>query len=547
MALDAFDADDDVRPSGTGGRLVKVVQFDRDGLIQREFPSKQLTDDPFNEMYGNGIIKRPPYQLEQLVLLAESHPIHASCIEQKVADIIASGLNFVPRDPDQKSDQDFGDVSDWWESLFDDYTSTESLYAMEDDHQTIGMGAFEVGRDTSGLLKRLWPVPTHTIRVHRSSRLFVQIRGGQQRWFKAWGEPNNFFMASGKPAPKNTDPNLLANELLIFKRPSRRSSWYSSPTYISALGHIMLAIAARDYNLTFFENAREPRYVYIVTGLDEATVDKTVENLTLYLRTQHKEPHRNLLLPLTGENTNVQIERLGTQQNDMHWSRMVEMVDDEVLISHRVPPDRLGLARRGFLGGTVAVVVNRIYKDGVVARGQDLIEDRLDKFLRAEWARSKNGQAGDTTKIAWRVDLEAPDISDEKLDTDIAVVLAKNNLMTLNEARTKIGMPQRDDFADLTMAEWMKDKGFGGAAGGSSTPTGSNGLGGEVPVSASIDGLGLSPWIDFSMTYRQNQEEILKRLEDLDGFTADLIGGRYDNDPVLGSGRNGHSRKALPA
>jgi PBSX family phage portal protein len=461
-------------PQSSGARIARVVSFggiskaasstarDSDGLVMREFPSRQLTEDPFLNVSGYGnALRIPPYSFEQLVTLAEAHPIHAACIEQKVSDIIAGGPIFVPKrahedaDPAQKQE-----LEEWWESLTSDMTSLEVLQAMQTDYETLAWGMIEVARDTRGVVRQIYPVPAHTVRAHRSGRLFAQIRQGRQVWFKLWNESGNFYAKNGRPAPDGTPAQELANELLIFRKPSRRSTWYGIPTYISAVGHISLAIAARDYNVLWFSNAREPRLVIIVSGLAK-DVDRTIDELEEQLREQHKDPHRNLLLPIEGD-ARVQIERITVQQNDLHFARMLSMMDEAVLTAHRVPPDRLGIARQGFLGGSIANVTNRIYKDGVVARGQDIIEDRLNRFVEVEFARYKagGGIVGEPpptpSQLAYKMDFEALDISDESVDASIVHQLVMLDLMTINEGRARLHMSYDDRFADLTLSEWLK-------------------------------------------------------------------------------------------
>lgn len=513
----------------TGGRVMKVIAFgkgetDADGLVKREFPSKQILSDPFQGVSGYGRqLTIPPYSMEQLISLAEAHPIHSSCLEQKVTDIVAGGPMFVPKDEEEGSDlEERDDLIKWWEALTEDYTSLEVLNAMWLDYETLGWGILEVVRDVQGVVQRIYHLPAHTVRAHKSGRLFCQMRFGKQMWFKLWNEPNHFFALNGRPAPDDTEHERLANELLIFRKPSRRSEWYGIPMYVSAIGHLTLAVAARDYNVLFFENAREPRYVFVLSGL-AADMDDTIDSLERELKLAHKEPHRNLLLPIEG-NASVQIERLTMQQNDMHFTKLMDHTDESILTAHRMPPDRLGIARRGFLGGSVANVTNRIYKDGVVARGQDILEDRLYRFIALEYARAhgKSPKEGEQIldTLTWRVDFEAVDISDEVADSSVVVNLVKHEMLTLNEARQKLGYAPREEFEDMTLGEWVKETG-GGAPAAPGAPTPPAGAGEEPePADKSI------------YSFREEVLARLDDLEDLEGYAEELItsGERVNGD-----------------
>lgn len=840
-----------------GAVIHKVIGFggpnaslDPYGLAPKEFPSKQLLEDPFANVIGYGTtVRQPPYSMEQMVILAEAHPIHAACIEQKVADIVASGPVFVPREEGQDSGANADEkkeMEEWWEALSEDLTSLEIVNAIWSDYETVGWGCMEIARDKVGEVRRIYHVPAHTVRAHVSGRLFVQIRQGRTVVFKAYGEEGDWYSTSVRRAPKGTDPDRLANELLVFRKPSRRSTWYGIPVYISAIGNITLAIAARDFNVLFFSNNREPRNLIILTGMAE-DVDEVASSLTQQLAEQHKEPFHNMILPIEGD-AKVQVERMMLQQNDMHfclgddteiltadgwvtrpqltanqtefatfdihtgaieyqrasaitdrhfeemlhfesscvdlvvssehsmvyrnnsrngeaasswrkapasefvagrkhcefpaaglldgedvgisedeaelagwiiseghflsncaaiqisqnegeradrirlllkrldvphresmrvthpgkehvtfylnassasrrfrallgsekriptvmqrapievrqalygalmdgdgtrlgshtqmyttsdevladqvqqlaiglgyrthkgvkrnetggafyinaidrpyasWSRdsgktistngrkratvtqipygrnawcptvpngtivvrrsgkavvvgnskLMDATDEAILTAHRIPPDRLGIARRGFLGGSVANVTNRIYKDGVVARGQDILEDRLGRFITNEFALHKKVKP---ETIKWKIDLEQLDVSDESIDISNTVALVKNELITLNEGRGRIGLPRKDEFEDFTLGEFMQSKGIS-------------------PAAKSI----LDSTFDMALTQRTNtpvtpeQHAILTALDDLNGYIEEMLGDEDD-----GFSRNGHA------
>lgn len=423
--------------------------------------SKQLIEDPFTSITGyGGAIRAPIYSFEQLVLLAEQHPIHGAALEQRAADVISQGPKLVPIGDDAPEEQR-DNIEAWLESLTEQETFTELLFAMELDHVTLAWGMLEVARDTNGKVRRLYSIPAHTVRAHQDKRKLVQIRQGRQVWFKRWGmtDPDEKILAStGNRAPEGTSPDKIANELLVFMTPSRRSTWYGIPNYITAIGHIALAVAARDYNVSFFNNAREPRLVFICSGQDDEQLEEFMDDLEQSLRTQHAEPHRHLLIPTSGD-ADVRIERITAVQNDMHFARLMEMTERNILIAHRVPPDRVGAVMRGFLGGNVATNITRIYKDAVVTPAQAVVQDRLNRFLKTEYARYAEIDESD---VRWRLEFADLDLSDKALDTNIVISKVKNNLLTLNEGREELGLARREEWGDKTLAEFLADFGGGG-------------------------------------------------------------------------------------
>jgi PBSX family phage portal protein len=475
-------------------RLIKAVWWGSEAKAfvdpNDEVRSKQLTEDPFTGMatYGT-LVRMPPYSLEQLVLLSESHPIHAAALEQKAVDVIASGVEWNPL-IEEANEVYKDEMQAWLEGLACDATFIEILEAMWLDYETVGWGILEVGRDPSGIVRKMWHVPAHTVRAHEDNKRFLQMRGGRFIWFKRWNTFEEQILASdGRMAWQGVGFDKLANEFLVFRKPSRRSTWYGIPAYIAALGHIALALAARDYNVKFFSNAREPRHLIVISGVDEDKLEQLANNLTEELKTQHAagaDPHRNLILPIAGAGVNVTVERMTLPQNDLHFTRLLELTDRNILIAHRMPPDRLGYVTRGSLGGSVTADIIFAYKNGVVSPGQTVLCDRLNKFLAVEYPKAKGLPA--STDLQWEATLESLDLSDELMDTNVITIQVKSNLITLNEGRSRLGLGDRDGL-DVTLAEFLAQ--FGGA---------------PVVAAATVDHpLGL-----------HMEEEIIKRLEAAD-------------------------------
>lgn len=495
----------------TGGRVFKArliggTDFD----IAINYPSKQLIEDPFSSLSGYGdVITTPIYSLEQLVLLAEAHPVHGAALEQKTFDVVGGGPELLPLD-DSSDDKQKDEISAWLESLSEYYTFEELLQAVQMDFETIGWGFLEIVRDVEGKVRRVHHIPGHTVRAHRDNMRYVQIRQGKQAWFKRWGlgeewEQTPILLSTGRKAPEGTKEEKLANEVMPFVKMSRRSTWYGIPNYVSAMGHITLAIAARDYNVKFFANSREPRYLYIMSGLDEDDVDSMMDELEVSLRTQHGEPHRSLAIPLTGS-AKLTIERITAVQNDMHFVKLLEATERDILIAHRVPPDRIGAVMRGFLGGNVAASINKVYKEAVITPAQMILRNRLNRFVRKEFARHANIKED---QVQWEIGLESVDLSDETVDISNAVVLVKANMVTLNEARQRIGEAPRGEEFDVTLAEWMAEHGgTGGAA-----------LNVAMGEDSRIDAVGRS------------QEALMQRLEQLDSLTRELLLGVEEYEP----------------
>ena len=436
------------------GSVIRAISYSR--LEKAQFietaESKRLLEDPFENSTGYGdMIHTPPYSLEQLVYLAECHPVHAAALEQKVSDIIAGGPKFTPLHENDVS-VEHDKVILWWKSLFKESTGIETLHSMWLDYETVGWGFLEIVRDLSGNVTSLYHVPGHTMRAG-SNGLYVQMRSNKRTWFKRYGDTNEYNVASGEKLKDAEDLvevpfEKRSNEVICFKKSARRSSYYGIPSYVAAIGQITLAVAARDYNILFFENHREPRYIIVLEGLtlgDDS--DKLLDDIEQTLKSNHKEPHRNLILPIAGD-AKVRVERMGANGADINFEKLQGQTQQEILTAHRMPLDRIGSTNTGALSGSASVSLNRIYKEGVVSRGQAILEDILTDFIDTEYEKT-TGRNADTL-----IDFEELDINDQSTDSTIVQVLVASEIITLNEARKKIRMEPKPEFEDMTFLQW---------------------------------------------------------------------------------------------
>ena len=444
---------------------VRVLKAKGDTALP-ELPSQQLEPDLFKNLYGSVGLVKPPYSFEQLSILADRHPVHGASVEQKAADILGRGPQWEGKesvaDPDSEQRER---LREWLSGLERDATLIEMLDAMLQDYETFGWGILEVLRDTNAVARGLVHVPAQTVRAHIDRKRLVQVVGTKRVWFRRWGafttEDQPVLSANGNRAPKGTNVEKVANDMLVFKKPSRRSAVYGVPGYVSAIGHIAMSLAARDYNIAFFGNAREPRYMIIAEGTDEENVDATLDMLEEALSTQHGQPHRNLLIGAIG-NTKIRIERMTAVGNDEHFTRLTDTADGKILLAHRMPADRLGAVTRGTLGGSITREISQVYRDAVITPTQQMIADRLNRFAMTEFAAT---EAGEGQELEWRLQLDPLDLSDEAEDTKTTVELLKSDAITLNEGRERLGYPERDDM-DVTLSVYLKEHGAAAPAGG---------------------------------------------------------------------------------
>jgi hypothetical protein len=434
-------------PSSKSGRVMKAITVGPDGEPEHEW-TRQIPDDPFSTSYQHQGIQEPPFDMEQLALLADQHPTHAAILEQKAADVVGNGWEWKTVDEEQEANTKQRDeLEEWFNGLADDSesddTTHEILLSAWDDLETFGQGFIELARDTKGELAHWFRAPAHTFRFSRDGIKILQKRGNRKRWYKKWipGDERVVDEATGEiydTRKQIKDGHRAANELFVLKRPSRKSSWYGTPKYISAVGVITLSLAARDDNILFFRNRREPRWLIVLENVenDPELQDEILEAL----RSELRSPHRNLVLPLSGP-AKATFQKIGADQNDSSWEKLQDRCDASILLAHRMPGERVGAVRSGPLGGNAVTAATQVYKDGFVTTSQSILSARINRLIAKECKA-----AGE--KPSWKWQPVELDLTERDAELDSAVRAYQGGVITLDEAREKLGeekLPEEDE------------------------------------------------------------------------------------------------------
>jgi PBSX family phage portal protein len=420
-------------------RVLKVLYLDEQGESVGEWASTQMPSDPFLGMRLAGVME-PPLPMEQLVYIAEMHPVHSAALEQKTADICGKGWQWQAEDPDTADEDKRDELSDWFESLSpDEQDMREVISSVWLDVETTGWGLFECVRDTKGQVVRIYQVPSHTVRAHKNGFALVQIRDSRRVWFRRWGAQDIADKRVDVDIKTGSIKNVTApaNDLFVIRRPCRRSSWYGIPGYVSAIGWITLALAVRDDNLFFFANRREPRWAIILTGV-EGQDDDIQEDLRRAFTVDLKTPYRNLIIPVKGEKAKVDFQKLSDTKTDGSFEKLGDRADKAVMIAHRVPAERLANSEVGNLGGNIASEANRVYKEGVVGPSQELLNSRLNRFIAVERGIVAGKENADGDKNPWQIAMDDLDIRSDREDLDQTIMAFHSDLITLREARHRL-------------------------------------------------------------------------------------------------------------
>lgn len=425
----------------TMGRVTKVVLLDKSKEPIAAATTQQEVEDAFSYTQG---VQEPPYKLEQLLDLAERHPTHAAAIDQKSSDVAGTGWEWV-KDTDDADEVQKDELDKWFRSLADpdgDQTIAEILESAWNDVETFGQGFIEVGRDGNGVARTLFSMPGQTMRFHKDGVRVVQQKAGsgvtKRVWFRRYSPGSGDVTVAktgGRLLKAKGDADDLGNDVIVLRRSSRRSSLYGVPTYVAAIGWVHLALAARDDNIQFFQNRREPRWAIVLQNIydEDGSLEEALKQA---FSTSLASPHRNVFIPIEGDGK-VEFKQMSSDVKDMSFEKLQERADAFVLTSHKMPPERLGFGRVGPLGGNATFAASEIYKEAVVVPAQNLLANRLTRFVKAEFAKAHDMKVEDI-KWSWRP--KELDLTTEAEDVGTVVAAFQGNLITLNEARAKMKM-----------------------------------------------------------------------------------------------------------
>jgi capsid portal protein len=302
--------------------------------------------------------------------------------------------------------------------------------------------------DVEGAFAQLVHVASPDIRIHRDGNKYAQIVQNQKRWFKRVGYELDVHMDSGEEAPLGTLPiEKRASEMIFWTNYSPRSSYYGLPDVMPAIGAIQGDLSRRDYNISFFDNFGVPAYAVFITGnfdpgepkddngnpdpLGKTDLEREIEG---HFDEIAKNPHSVLILSLPsvqGSDGEVKIEFVPLAKEVREASFRLYRLDnrDEVIASHGVPLNRLGINEIGALSGSTAEISTEIYKTSVIGPRQSAIEKLINRYII--W-----GMFGATD---WTFELFPIDTTDESHDVDIATGLFALGVLTPNDLIRKFG------------------------------------------------------------------------------------------------------------
>jgi PBSX family phage portal protein len=390
--------------------------------------------------YGLFDVITPPYNMYELANFYDTNFANHAAIDAKVQNIVGLGYHFNITDRtllNFEMSEDEGKVErarnriergkilirDWLESLNDDDNFITTMTKVYTDVEATGNGFIEVGRTTAGDIGYIGHIPATTVRVRRLKDGFLQIIGQKVVYFRNFGAKNQ------NPVTDDRRPN----EIIHIKSYSPLNTFYGIPDIISALPSLMGDQLASQYNIDYFQNKAVPRYVIVTKGakLSGDAEDKMFRFLQTGLKGQN---HRTLYIPLPGDTDNNKVEfrmepiESGIQEGSFKEYRKQNR--DDILIAHQVPISKLGGSDSASIAAALAQ--DRTFKEQVSRPAQKDLEKIINKIIKEK-----------TDILEFR--FNELTLTDEIAQSQILERYVKTQVMTPNEAREKLDLPQRPD------------------------------------------------------------------------------------------------------
>jgi PBSX family phage portal protein len=394
----------------------------------------------YRNAYGLFDVITPPYNLYELANYYDTSFANHAAIDAKVENTVGLGYDFAISQQTEMKLEDTEDkekvkkarkrierlkiqLRDWLENLNQDESFTLVMEKVFTDVHATGNGYIEVGRTVKGEIGYVGHIPATTVRVRRLHDGFVQIIGNKVVYFRNFGANNV------NPITDDTRPN----EIIHIKEYSPLNTFYGVPDVIAAMPSLLGDALASQYNIDYFSNKAVPRYVVTLQGaqLSAEAEDKLFRFLQTGLKGQN---HRTLYIPLPGdtETNKVKFEMKpienGVQEGSFQQYR--KQTRDDILIAHQVPLSKLGGSDSSAIAA--ALSQDRTFKEQVSRPAQRNLEKVLNKIIREK------------TDIL-ELKFNELTLTDEIAQSQILERYVKTTIMTPNEAREQLGLPQRAD------------------------------------------------------------------------------------------------------
>ena len=431
------------------GRKMQKFQRGLDGAESKRVETEIVS------AYNAFDVVLPPYNLDYLAKLYEVSAPHYAAVNAKVSNIVGLGYKLVETNRTKRRIEELEGnqekvktirrklmraqdaLLELLETMNEEDTLTEILVKVWRDYETTGNGYLEVGRKRDGTIGYLGHVPSITMRIRKQRDGFVQIIGKDTVFFRNFGDTT-----TTNPFGNDPDPN----EVIHIKKYSPTSTYYGVPDIVAATSAVAGNEFAAKYNLDYFENKAIPRYAIISKGVK---LGGPVQNalLSFFETGLRGENHRSIYIPLPDDTEKskkeIKFEAIEAGAQDSSFKTYKKENLNEILMSHRVPISKIGLAEGVSLA--VARDADKTFKEQVCAPEQRIFEKKFTKVLK------------DLGVDTFEFKLNEMTLTDADTQSKIDERMVKTGIWLPNEPRVRDGMPAikgGDERVDLN----AKDK-----------------------------------------------------------------------------------------
>ncbi len=313
-----------------------------------------------------------PYPYADLFTAYTINGYHMMCIDLKA--IITAGLGYELQgvEDNQKEDAEFKALQDFLEahSAYSGQHITETLVQFITDLEIYGAAYLEIVRNRKSQIAEIYLIPTvETTEIgFRADRKILQTSGERKTYFVPFAE-------------KKLN---LENEFVALKNYNPNNRYYGLPSYLGALGSIILDRQAVEYNTYRFQNHAIPESVITVRG---ASLSKSAKgDIKSFFGNNFKgvkNSGRSLVLEAEDTGVEIDVKPLNGEIKDGSFRYMRLDIRDEIISAHRVPKRLLGIAESGGLGGAGEGSNQlKLFQECVIAPRQRRLEFLLNELFR---------------------------------------------------------------------------------------------------------------------------------------------------------------------
>lgn len=443
--------------------------------------TRQIYEDEFKTAYGEDIIE-PPYNLNELKIIAEYSTILQQCIDAYQTNIV--GFGFLPEytfdfnADDVEAEKKDAAESEWVRlEEFVQYQnfeeSAERIYGFAIvDREKTGNGFLEVVRDGVGKPAGIEYMDAKNMRVctytvpdeieftimenkkpvkvkrRKKFRRFAQMVNGKVVYFKEYGDKRIMDLRTGK-FDDNTPENLQATEVIHFKI---GSSTYGVPRWIGHLVNVYGARKAEELNYMYFKNGRHtPAAIMVENGM---LSKESYENIQNYMNDIQgvENAHKFLLLEVEGIGTEDDMGAEKPSNVKVEIKSLAEMVQKDALFleydathrakfrsSFRLPPLYTGEADE--YNRATADTARRITEEQVFQPERVIICGKLNTLFMSDLGLSKV-----------KLSLKGPDFRDPVEIAKVLMPFVNSRALAPNDLRDLAGR-----VLGKTLEEWPEE------------------------------------------------------------------------------------------